>query len=150
MTKEVEELVKALRWLAKVRVCETKIVNCHECEFHGYCEDPDSDESIAAQIVTHGKSADALESISAENKRLKKAISAYCHNDCFRDSCEGNEDVGIPDCPLAKYRPLPDPPQKESPPVTSCKTCDRTIDPDVCCGCYELAQSRKENEAWKD
>lgn len=41
----------------------------------------------------------------AELERLRAAISRYCHNDCYRDSCEGNEDVGIPDCPLARFAP---------------------------------------------
>ena len=43
--------------------------------------------------------------LRAELAELREAISRYCHNDCYRDSCEGNEDVGIPDCPLAKYAP---------------------------------------------
>jgi hypothetical protein len=56
--------------------------------------------------------ADAIEALQAENAEMREAISRYCHNDCFRDSCEGNEDVGIPDCALARYRPLPAPPEK--------------------------------------
>lgn len=51
---------------------------------------------------------DAIERMKAELAGMRTAISKYCHNDCYRDSCEGNEDVGIPDCALAKYAPLPE------------------------------------------
>lgn len=67
------ELVKALRWMSKVRICETKMVNCHECEFHGFCTDPDSDESIANQIVFHEQAATRISQLARENAALKEA-----------------------------------------------------------------------------
>lgn len=48
--KSAEEIVRALRWLAKVRTyCDAHMVNCKECEFTGFCTDPDSEESICEQ-----------------------------------------------------------------------------------------------------
>jgi len=37
-----------------------------------------------------------------ETERLREAIGRYCRKDCYRDTCAGNEDVGIPDCSLAR------------------------------------------------
>jgi CRISPR/Cas system CMR subunit Cmr4 (Cas7 group RAMP superfamily) len=42
---------------------------------------------------------------------LREAIARYCRNDCYRDACTGNENVGIPDCTMAKYAPLPAAPE---------------------------------------
>ena len=77
MTREDEELTSRLRWLAQVRICETKIVDCHNCEFHGTCTDPDSDESIAEQIAIHTEAADAIERLSAENAELREALQNW-------------------------------------------------------------------------
>lgn len=85
---EIEKLVKALRDMAT-----------YDCGF-----EDESDVAIQA--------ADTIKRLAMENDELRAAISCYCHNDCFRDSCDGNEDVGIPNCSLAKHRPLTELPQK--------------------------------------
>ena len=46
----------------------------------------------------------ACELLNGRDKLLD-SISKYCRHDCYRDSCSGNADVGIPDCPMAKYAP---------------------------------------------
>ena len=60
------------------------------------------------RLVLFDEAAARAEKAEAENQSLKSAISQYCKNDCYRDSCNGNEDVGIPDCPFAIYSPLPE------------------------------------------
>lgn len=62
-----DEIVQALKWLAKVRTyCDTHMVNCRECEFHGFCTDPDSDESIGEQAEWMNKAASLIESLQAQ------------------------------------------------------------------------------------
>ena len=79
------EIVKALRWIAKVRICETKIVDCNSCEFHGFCTDPDSDESISEQIVVFEKASDEIERLqkeldAADAKLDDLTDSGFCHS----------------------------------------------------------------------
>ena len=85
------ELVKALRWMSKVRICETKMVNCHECEFHGFCTDPDSDESIANQIVFHEQAATRIEQLSRDNNTLRNELCLKCglYKTEHEGSCDG-------------------------------------------------------------
>ena len=72
-----EETVRALKWLAKVRTyCDTHMVICAECEFHGFCTDPDSDESIGEQAGWMKQAADLIESLQAqlaESQRREQA-----------------------------------------------------------------------------
>lgn len=82
-----EEIVKALRWLAKVRTyCDANIVNCSECEFHGFCTDPDSEESIGQQAEWTKQAADLIESLTAQLKearqREKAAVEFIKYLDC--------------------------------------------------------------------
>ena len=79
-----DELVKALRWLSTVRVCETKLVNCHECEFHGLCTDPDSDESIASQIILHEQAANTINT-------LRNELCEHCgrYKEAHNGACDG-------------------------------------------------------------
>lgn len=42
------------------------MVNCRECEFHGFCTDPDSDESIGEQAEWMKQAADLIESLTAQ------------------------------------------------------------------------------------
>ena len=70
-----------------------------------------------AEFIAHSRSdipylLSEVKRLTAENERLREAISKYCHNDCYRDSCEGNEGVGIPDCALAKYIFPTEPPEE--------------------------------------
>lgn len=69
-----DELIKALRWVAKVTTyCDTHMVNCHECEFHGFCTDPNSDESIGQQSEWFTQAADELARLAKENAELREA-----------------------------------------------------------------------------
>jgi len=61
--------------------------------------------SVNDIILTVGRVIDEKYSLQSELSKLREAVSEYCRNDCYRDSCSGNADVGIPDCPMAKYAP---------------------------------------------
>ncbi len=68
-----EEIVKGLRWLAKVRTyCEAHLVNCRECEFHGFCTDPYDEESIGQQTDWLNQAADLIESLTAQLAELDR------------------------------------------------------------------------------
>lgn len=59
---KADEVVKVLRWLAKVRICQVEAhEECPKCEFHGICTDPDLNESICEQIKVFNNAADLLE-----------------------------------------------------------------------------------------
>ena len=121
-----DEVVRALKWLAKVRTyCDTHMVNCRECEFHGFCTDPDSDESIGEQAEWMNKAASLIESLQAQltaSQRRERAavemlikfikqsddICDYCKNhiECAGEQCEefekgvggtGNDGTEFPD-----------------------------------------------------
>lgn len=70
-----DELIKALKWVARVTTyCDTHMVNCHECEFHGFCTDPNSDESIGQQSEWFTQAADELTRLAKENAELRDKI----------------------------------------------------------------------------
>lgn len=75
-----DEIVKALRWYAKVTTyCEDNIVNCRECEFHGFCTDPYSDDGIAMMRERLEQAADTIESLQAQlaaSQRRERAHEA--------------------------------------------------------------------------
>ena len=74
----IDEVIKILRWLAKVRICQVEVHDeCSECEFYEICTDPDSDESIDKQIETFKSVADLLEQLKAENERLTLACDEW-------------------------------------------------------------------------
>lgn len=65
--KRTKIITRGLRWLAKVRTyCDAHMVNCKECEFTGFCTDPDSDESIGEQAELLGQAADLIDSLTAQ------------------------------------------------------------------------------------
>lgn len=62
-----EFLIKAMRWYAKVTTyCEDNIVNCHECEYHGFCADPYSDEKIGEMREWLTQSAALIEEMQSK------------------------------------------------------------------------------------
>lgn len=62
-----KEITKALRWFAKVTThCEHNIVSCPECEFHGSCTDPYSDDGICKMHECLTAAASLIESQAAE------------------------------------------------------------------------------------
>lgn len=64
---DIDTVVRALRWYAKVTTyCEDNIVNCRECEFHGFCTDPYSDDGIAMMRERLEQAADTIESLQAQ------------------------------------------------------------------------------------
>ena len=71
-----DESVRALNWLAKVRTyCDTHMVNCAECEFHGFCTDPDSEESIGEQAEWMEDAAKLIEQLTDQTALLEATIA---------------------------------------------------------------------------
>ncbi|SMC38345.1 hypothetical protein [Papillibacter cinnamivorans] len=83
-----DEIVKALKWIAKVRTyCDTNMVNCTKCEFHGFCTDPDSDESIGQQSEWFTQAANLIESLTTQiNTRFTAPIVCMCGSTKFKQT----------------------------------------------------------------
>lgn len=83
--KDTGEIVKALRWFAKVTThCEHNIVSCPECEFHGFCTDPYSDDGICKMHECLTAAASLIESLQAQlaaeqitSQSLRNAANGY-------------------------------------------------------------------------
>ena len=72
------EITKALRWFAKVTThCEHNIVSCPECEFHGFCTDPYSDDGICKMHECLTAAASLIESLQAQLHNFE------VHADCM-------------------------------------------------------------------
>ena len=111
-TMTEKEITKALRWFAKVTThCEHNIVSCPECEFHGFCTDPYSDDGICKMHECLTAAASLIESLQAqlatEKRRADAAVEdmklivdavreAHCdENCCF--ACKFDCDTSITD-----------------------------------------------------
>jgi hypothetical protein len=74
-----------MRWLAKVTtICEDSLVNCRECEYHGFCTDPYSDERIGEMKEWLTQAADLIEELQSQLK------DHYIKADLRREMEKGN------------------------------------------------------------